>query len=404
MDVKVSYQGKVLFDAEKDHDAIIGMCTADLAKKPDDYSALAVRGAAYRKKGDYKKALADFTRMIDLEPGNPCGWNCRGSLYQKLEKHDKAIADFTRCIPLSDEGDGDAWSNRGISYCKKGDFEAALADLTKSLECEADPERTDQTLVWRGTVWLQTGKMHRAFKDFMLAHDRNPKNCDALYHLSYICSVRRDFDKAIEYISKALAQREYNGDYWLVRGGSYWNKCLLSGTNFWGEGNEMMTFAENDFTRAIECSPNLAEAYFFRGEVRCAKAHDSNSLIKSVVLGKANAEVERLIMLAELESAGGKDLVPDVDIVLRGLRSGRDQAGMFVGKIAGLLVEKYADEAIKDLSRAIALAPDLADAYYKRGLVYALLGKADKARADYKKTCALDPTNREAAEKLTSWV
>jgi Flp pilus assembly protein TadD len=64
-----------------------------------------------------------------------------------------------------------------------------------------------------------------------------------------------------------------------------------------------------------------------------------------------------------------------------------------------LFVHNDAREAVEDLSRAITLDPDNAEAFYQRGLAYALMGEADKAVADYEQTCALDPGHRKASEK-----
>jgi Flp pilus assembly protein TadD len=160
-----------------------------------------------------------------------------------------------------------------------------------------------------------------------------------------------------------------------------------------------MGLAEDDFTKALECSPDMAEAYFDRGTVRCAKARESNNLIKAILTQKVTDETERVLLLAQLGRIGGKDLIPQADALLRGLRSNRDQADVIMAKSFGLFTEHDAREAIEDLSRAIALAPDQAEAYYQRGLVYTLMGEPDKARSDYEQTCALNPDHKKAAEK-----
>jgi tetratricopeptide (TPR) repeat protein len=220
-----------------------------------------------------------------------------------------------------------------------------------------------------------------------------------VYQAGYIWFLRENHEKAIKYFSRAIKRQGNVADYWLARGVCYWNKCLKDKTGFWDEGGETINFAEDDFTRAIECSPDMADAYFNRGMVRCSKARESNNLIKAIITQKATDDAERAVLLAQLGHIGGKEFIPQADALLRGLRSNRDQADVLMAKSAGLMAKDDALEAIEDLSRAVALDPGNAEAYYQRGLAYTLMGEADKALADYEETCALDPYHRKAAEK-----
>jgi tetratricopeptide (TPR) repeat protein len=384
---------------KKDYDAAIEVFTTGLAEHPDNYSLLDRRAVAYREKGETEKALADYTRMIALDPKQADGWNSRGNLYHELGEYDKAIADYTQCIPLSPANYGTYWSNRGISYYEKGDLEAALADLTKSIECWAEPESTSWARRYRGLVLRKMGELDKALDDFKLAAKYDPRDDDAFYQAGSIYFLREDYNKAIKWFSKAIKLRDSSADNWLARGICYWNQCLKNNTGFWNEGGEVINVAIDDFTKAIECAPDMAEAYFNRGMARCAMARESNNVIKAILTQKAVNDAERTLLLAQLEHIGGKDLVSDADAVLRGIRSNRDEVEVIMGQSFGLFAEEDAREAIEDLTRAIELQDDNPQAYYQRGLAYALLGEKDKALADYEATCALDPDHERAVKK-----
>jgi tetratricopeptide (TPR) repeat protein len=391
------YQGNDLAD-QGDYDAAIEVFNTGLAEHPDSYALLDRRANTYRRKGENEKALADYTRMTVLKPRDTDGWNSRGCLYQELGEYDKAIADFTACIPLSPEGYGTYWSNRGIAYYEKGDYDAALADLNKSIETWSDPACTDWPLLWRGYVWEKKGDEDRALADFTLAATRNPRNDDAFAKAGYIWFMRDgEEEKAIECYSAAIAARDDVADYWLARGASYWNKYAGDNHGKWFE--KIVDLALDDFTKAIELSPDMAAAYYHRGSVRCFKAREFNNLIKGIAEQKALAEAKRAVMLAQLEHIGGAELLPQADALLRGLRSNRDEVDVLMAQAAALMATDDAQEAIEDLSRAIALDPGIADAYYERGLAYALISETDKALADFNQACALDPNHRKAAEK-----
>jgi tetratricopeptide (TPR) repeat protein len=399
MDVMDYYRQGVKLIQQKEYDGAIEMFNAALAEFPDSSIIFDIRGSTYHRKGEHEKALADYTHVIALQPEHPGGWNSRGNLYHELGEYDKAIADFTHCIPMAHEGDGAYWSNRGISYYEKGDLDAALSDLTTSIETWRNADCTGWALLHRGLVWRKKGDLSRALADFRKASARDPRDGDPVYQAGYIWFLRENHEKAIKYFSRAIKRQDNVADYWLARGVCYWNKCLKDKTGFWDEGGEAIDLAEDDFTRAIECAPDMADAYFNRGMVRCSKARESNNLIKAIVAQKAKDEAERVLLLAQLDHLGGKDFVPQADALLRGLRSNRDQADVTAAKSAGLMAANDAREAIEDLTRAIALDPGNAEACYQRGLAYALMGEADKALADYEQTCALDPDHRKAGEK-----
>jgi tetratricopeptide (TPR) repeat protein len=393
------YQGSELVE-QGDYDAAIELFNTALGEYPDSLTILEIRASTYNRKGEKEKAIADYTRMIALEPQDLDSWNSRGNLYHELGEYDKAIADFTQCIPLSPpDNHGTYWSNRGISYYWKGDLDAALADLDKSIECWTEPICSNWALLNRGFVWKKKGDVDRALEDFTLAATYEPRNADAFYQAGCIWFTWQDYERAIECFSGAIAARDDIAYHWMARGACYWNKCIKDKIGFWDGGSENIGLAEDDFTKAIECSPDMAEAYFKRGMVRCSNARDSNNLIKSILTQKVTDEAERVLLLAQLEHIGGKDLIPQTDALLRGLRSNRDQADVLIAKMVVLFVEDDAQEAIEDLSQAIALEPEKAEAYYERGLAYTLLGEKDKALSDYKQTCALNPDHGKAARK-----
>ena len=53
----------------------------------------------------YDEALADFSRAIELDPGNAWAIASRGETYRLMGRYDEALADFNRAIEL-DPGDG----------------------------------------------------------------------------------------------------------------------------------------------------------------------------------------------------------------------------------------------------------------------------------------------------------
>ena len=59
-----------------------------------------------------KKAIADFTKALELDPDLVAAYNFRGKAYSDQRKFDEAIADFTKAIELDAEY-AIAYYNRG---------------------------------------------------------------------------------------------------------------------------------------------------------------------------------------------------------------------------------------------------------------------------------------------------
>jgi TonB family protein len=88
------------------------------------------RGKAYFDKGDYARAIADFSTLIQLDPNHAEAYLNRGSAYGQKDDLDRAIADFDRAIQLNPRLKT-AHYNRGLAYKLKGDEDRARADFDK---------------------------------------------------------------------------------------------------------------------------------------------------------------------------------------------------------------------------------------------------------------------------------
>jgi tetratricopeptide (TPR) repeat protein len=106
------------------------------------------RGNAWYKKGDYDRAVADYTKVIEIEPRQVFAYTCRGNAWYKKGDYDKAIADFTTFIEIEPRQPF-AYNNRGNAWGKKGDYEKAIADFTKAIE--VDPQHTS---AYNSLAWL----------------------------------------------------------------------------------------------------------------------------------------------------------------------------------------------------------------------------------------------------------
>jgi tetratricopeptide (TPR) repeat protein len=99
---------------------------------PDDATAYYYRGLTYFN-NDYDRAIADYSRAIQLNPNFFEAYNDRGNVYMNGKKdYDHAIVDYSSAIRLNPNL-AISYNNRGIAYRIKGDYDRAIADYTEAI-------------------------------------------------------------------------------------------------------------------------------------------------------------------------------------------------------------------------------------------------------------------------------
>jgi len=80
-------------------------------------------------KEDYRRAIADYTQAMRLEPGDTIDYQERATLYLALSDYKKAIADCTEALRIQ-PGNEKAYQIRLIAYRNQRDYDRAIADCT----------------------------------------------------------------------------------------------------------------------------------------------------------------------------------------------------------------------------------------------------------------------------------
>jgi serine/threonine protein kinase/tetratricopeptide (TPR) repeat protein len=88
--------------------------TKGKAINPDSVPVLLVSGALQEEHGSYERAIKDFTRATELEPGNPETWGRLAEVYFKANRTEEAIATYHKAI--------DAEPNYYSNYLKLGNL------------------------------------------------------------------------------------------------------------------------------------------------------------------------------------------------------------------------------------------------------------------------------------------
>jgi tetratricopeptide (TPR) repeat protein len=220
-----------------------GAKTAD----PEMVQNLLNRGMALKQQGNSDRALAAFTKALQLDPQLIAGYFKRGNTYLDRGEFEQAITDYTAAIRL-DPGNAAAWMNRGLAHFKKGDFEAVIGDCSEAVK--VDPKLAQAYSIRAAAFW-ERGERHRAIADYNLALRSDPKNALAYNGRGLAFFEEGNHDQAIADYTQALKLEPRLLVGYLNRG----NAFRIKGAN---------TEAIADLTKALRIDPKNTTAYFYR--------------------------------------------------------------------------------------------------------------------------------------------
>jgi len=97
------------------------------------------RGAWFQHCLEVGKAIADFTKPVEMYPGCDSTYRMRGEAYFDIGEYDKAIVAYTKEIELCHQAPI-AFYERGRTYKALGKKLEAIADFEEYIKLSKEPE------------------------------------------------------------------------------------------------------------------------------------------------------------------------------------------------------------------------------------------------------------------------
>ncbi len=209
--VDAYYFRGLVYIIEEDYDKAIADYTKAIELDPNNNSVIAkvtgasaylLRAGAYYEKDDYDAAIADFDKAIEMDPEHSDAYYLRGEAHYFNNDDDKAIADFTKAIELNSDFAADAYYYRGELYYFKDDYDKAIADFTTVIELS--PDDAADAYYFRGEAHYFNDDYDRAIADFTAALELYPDDAYAYYFRGDAYSLKGDYDRAIADFERAI--------------------------------------------------------------------------------------------------------------------------------------------------------------------------------------------------------
>jgi predicted TPR repeat methyltransferase len=220
-----------------------------VAANPRSVEALLVLADCHAQAGDLTDALADYDRIIAIDPRIAEVHNNRGLVLHRLEQPAEALASCEQAISLSPSL-SDAHVNRGNALSALGRRDDALAAYDQALAL--NPDRAEAHL-GRGNLLCDESRHDEALAAYDRALALRPGLAEArLGRGNLLCRMKR-FDKALTDYDKVLALDP-----------------ALAGAEL-GRGNALRERKRHEealraYDAALTLKPDLAEAHLGRGD------------------------------------------------------------------------------------------------------------------------------------------
>lgn len=337
------------------------------------------RGQQAMEAEDFETAREAFTEAIATTPSDPRGYIGRGAALAGLDLPQEALADFKTAM-----------------------------DYTNSTNAQAKALRAE-TQYQRGLMYLNMGNQFigTALPDLQAAHEYNRSN------LPYSYALGKAYAIASPYSPGAGEQAEPLLTEYLEQNPDDAEALRLRGTAFAAMNKVDEAFA--DLNRAVELDPNDYENYLTQATIYITQEEYAPAVdaLKAAIenfesedgqedepfaqgyltLAVVYEEMGKQAEDAAEREQGYRGSIETCNEVLAMLpaddKYNASRAAALFRKGVGLRLLKQYGEAVKALSEAIEINPEMSEAYFRRAICFAEMQEEGLALRDLKDTQAL---------------
>lgn len=325
----------------------------------------------------------EFNKIVD-EFSDVADYNVRGTSKAQFGDFKEAIIDFNKALQVNPKDD-QAFANRGKAKDELGVLQGALADLSKAIEL--NPGEHDY-YIHRGNTKMKLKDVKGAIEDCKMAININPEDAALYAHLSGIYQLSLQFNLAIEYLSNAIKLKPDYVLYYTSRANLYLdinvyekaiadinkaikiepsNSKILTQKGIIQRKNGDVQKAIESFNKAIKINPDFSKPYAELGVI-----YDNSNKFEDAVNNFSKA-------IASYDKEAKRELAALYN-----------HRGTIYGKINDF------DKAVRDFDQAIALRSTFIDAYSNRAYAKYSLGHKEAALMDCNIALQINPDFKKA--------
>ncbi len=332
------------FVQKQDLKSAMALLNQAILSNPKLVEAYVVRGTIFADQALHPRAVMDFNKVIELEPGNAKYRNTRGYFLLVQQKYDEAMEDFSQAI-ASDANYPQPLNNRGLVRIAQEDFVKAVQEFNAALRIDG---KYVDALNNRGFAFTQAGKLDEAVADFTKVIELDGKYINAWNNRGQAHAKAGRHVEAIADFTQAIALDASIMEYYRLRADSHT-----------ASGNAELARADLNY---IDWSYDLDA---LNRNLNAGPKDPQNWVARGHHLAKVARWAEAM---TNYEDA---------------LKLDTDYVPAKIGRASVLFQQGQVDEALT-ICNAIVKADGSRDAHSLRGDIYFAQGQFDPAIADFR--------------------
>lgn len=403
--------------------------------------ALLLRGDCYREIRNLTLALKDYSKFLQLRPGDPevlarigeaqlaignvqaateaaekaiavdescfAAYICRAKIHLQQQRLDDAMTDC-RKASLIDNSRPQVFATLASIYLKLGQYTESIEEYSRAAELEEDGRLQAHYLYLRGIAYYELGQYQKSYADFKKACHLRPNHAGTWIWRSAACARLEKWTDAIAGMQHAIATRPSSQDEYRKLGTPVAEKAIeffdrqqqreqvtpdlyrrrALAFQFLGKFKE----AIEDYTNALNLDPDNVETMIRRGQTLASAGK------RKLAIDDFKAAIKRdkgndhaLFHLAQTRFEDGQYQRAHRDITKAIESSPRNV--QYYSLLADVMRKlNDFDGVIEALDRATLLDSTDPNTYRKRGQVHFLRRNYVHAISDFTRSLELEPT------------
>ncbi len=325
---------------------------------------------------DFNKIIDDFSDVAD--------YNVRGTSKAQFGDFKNAIIDFNKALQIN-KNDHQAYANRGKAKDELGDLTGALEDLSKAIEL--NPEESGY-YIHRSNTKVKMRNLQGAIDDCSKAIKIKPKDATLYAHRAGIYKMDSKFDKSIEDFSMAI---KLDPDYSLY----YLHRAQLF------NDQKKTDSANKDINKAISLEPKNVKYITLKGIIAKNRGDNKEAIEcfkKAIKVNATYYEPYSELAIINEEMGELEESISNFEKAIEHYdkESKKDLALIYNNK--GTVYGKLKDygNAINNFNQALNYWPNSVDAYSNRAFANLNLGRYQDAELDCNTALQIEPGMKKA--------